>query len=131
MYAFMEHFRFVQFITPAFLLVCFVSFITSAAAVTTTMGGLCSSGVSPESPEARPWLKVFWGTLVGVVAWIMVTFANVEAMRDEVHKTRDEIDGIRMLSNLAGVPTLLICAAVVVCARPGDDEPREVRSLPG
>ena len=102
MYAFMEHFPLVRFITPAFLFVCFISFITSAAAVTCTMGGLCSTGVSPESPEASRTLKLFWGSLVGVLAWIMITFAR--------------IDGIRMLSNLAGVPTLLLCCAVVVSA---------------
>ncbi len=99
-YAFMKHFPLVSFITPAFLLVCFISLITVSAAVTSTMAGLCSTGVSPESPEASPWLKIFWGSLVGVVAWIMITFAR--------------IDGIKMLSNLAGVPTLLLCGAVVV-----------------
>jgi len=102
MYAFMEHFPLVRFITPAFLFVCFISFITSAAAVTSTMGGLCSTGVSPESPEASRFLKIFWGALVGVLAYIMITYAR--------------IDGIRMLSNLAGVPTLLLCGTVVVSA---------------
>jgi len=87
-----------------------------SAAVTTTMAGLCSTGVSPESPEASPLLKIFWGSLVGLVAWIMITFVNVDAIRDVLHKERDELDGIRMLSNLAGVPTLLLCAAVVVSA---------------
>ncbi|MEI8374742.1 MAG: BCCT family transporter [Planctomycetota bacterium] len=114
MYAFMEHFPYIRFITPAFLVVCFVSLITVSAAVTSTMAGLCSTGVSPESPEASPLLKVFWGSLVGLVAWIMITFVNVEAIRDALHKERDELDGIRMLSNLAGVPTLLLCGAVVV-----------------
>jgi len=114
MYEFMEHFPYIHFITPAFLIVCFVSLITVSAAVTSTMAGLCSTGVSPESPEAGPLLKIFWGSLVGVVAWIMITFVNVEAIRDALHKERDELDGIRMLSNLAGVPTLLLCGAVVV-----------------
>lgn len=102
MYAFIEHYPLVRYITPAFLFVCFISFITVAAAVVSTMAGLCSTGVSPDSPEATPLLKIFWGVLVGVLAWIMVTYAG--------------IDGIRMLSNLAGVPTLFLCAAVGIAA---------------
>ena len=102
MYAFIEHLPFVKYITPAFLVVCFISFITSTAAVVSTMAGLCSKGVSLEKPESSAYVKIFWGSLVGLVAWIMITFAK--------------IDGIRMLSNFGGLPALFLCLVIAVSA---------------
>jgi len=62
-----------------------------------------------EHPEGRTWIKVAWGTLVGLAAWIMISFA--------------EVDGIRMLSNLGGFPAacflLFVLAALArVSANP-------------
>ena len=39
-------------------------------------------------------MKVIWGVIVGVVSWVMVSFVG--------------IDGIKMLSNLGGLPAMLI-----------------------
>jgi hypothetical protein len=40
--------------------------------------------------------------MIGVVAWIMIAFFRV--------------DGVRMLSSLAGFPSLFLCFAAVICA---------------
>jgi choline-glycine betaine transporter len=102
MYAFVQHFALMRVLTPLFLLAAFLSFITATAGVLCTMGGLSSTGISPESPESSAWLKILWGAIIGTVSWIMIAFAR--------------IDGIRMLSSLAGPPSLLICLAVVIAA---------------
>jgi choline-glycine betaine transporter len=39
-------------------------------------------------------LKLIWGMTIGVIAWVMVSFAR--------------IDGIRMLTSLGGLPALFI-----------------------
>ena len=64
------------------------------------MSGLCSNGISPESPEPKLWLKVVWGVLVGTVALTLLVFSS--------------IDGIRIMSNIGGIPALFICLLVVV-----------------
>jgi len=38
--------------------------------------------------------------MIGVLAWVMITFAR--------------LDGIRMLSNLGGLPALILCLAVTI-----------------
>lgn len=87
-----------------YLLSAFVCFVTSADSNTTAMAGISSRNVSLEHPEGSLATKVAWGLLVGLVAWTMITFANV--------------DGIRYLSNLGGFPAallvLLMLASLVV-----------------
>lgn len=43
-------------------------------------------------------VKIFWGALVGAVAWVMTSTTG--------------IDGVRMLSNLGGAPGLAILIAM-------------------
>jgi glycine betaine transporter len=39
-------------------------------------------------------LKIVWGTIIGVIAWVMITFAS--------------LDGIRMMNSLGGLPAMFI-----------------------
>ena len=82
------------------LLTAFLSYVTAADSNTSAMSGLCSNGISPESPEPKLWLKVVWGVLVGTVALTLLVFSS--------------IDGIRIMSNIGGIPALFICLLVVV-----------------
>lgn len=66
----------------------------------TAMGGISSTGISPKSPEPGAGIKVVWGVTIGLVAWVMISFAK--------------IDGIKMLSNLGGAPAVIIELLVVV-----------------
>lgn len=45
-------------------------------------------------------LKFVWGISIGVIAWVMVSFAS--------------IDGIKMMSNLGGLPAMFIIICVNV-----------------
>ena len=97
-YGVLENLPFPILTSFAFLLISFVSYVTAADSNTAAMSGLCSTGISPESPEPPKWIKITWGVVVGAIALIMVSFAG--------------IDGIKMTSNLGGFPALFLIILV-------------------
>lgn len=78
----------------AFLFTMYISYVTAADSNTLAMSGLSSTGISPDSPTPPNYIKYIWGIIVGLMAWVMVSFAG--------------IDGIKMLSNLGGLPALIL-----------------------
>ncbi|MEM9991381.1 MAG: BCCT family transporter [Bacteroidota bacterium] len=100
MFAIFDYFPLAKWLGILFLVMSFLSFVTAADSNTTAMGGISSTGISPENPEPSIWIKLAWGGTIGVVAWVMVTFAG--------------IDGIRMASNLGGLPALFLILAMSV-----------------
>ncbi|MDR1287469.1 MAG: BCCT family transporter [Treponema sp.] len=87
-------------IIPLFLFICFICFVTAADSNTNAMGGMSTTGVSPESPEPRLPAKIFWGILVGMVSVVMISASG--------------IGGIKTLSNLGGLPALFIELALLI-----------------
>ncbi|EJE4203776.1 TPA: BCCT family transporter [Vibrio parahaemolyticus] len=86
-------------VTSFFLvLVAFISYVTAADSSTDAIGDLCTKDFTSESDEdtALP-IKIVWGTLIGLVAWIMVSTVG--------------INGVKQLSNLGGLPATLIILA--------------------
>ncbi|MEL7267586.1 MAG: BCCT family transporter, partial [Planctomycetota bacterium] len=77
----------------------FVCFVTSADSNTSAMAAISTSGVSQDNVEASTGLKVVWGTLVGVVAWVMISFADV--------------NGIKTISVLGGLPACLLFIGIL------------------
>ena len=102
-YAFLSQYPIAALTIPVFLFCMFLSYVTGSDAYTTTLGGMSTTGISPKSPEPPMLIKIFWGMLIGLVAWIMVSTTGV--------------NGVKMLSNLGGAPALLleilICVALV------------------
>lgn len=84
----------------AFVLLSFLCFVTAADSNTEAIASLCRrdeghpSFREEERASETLRLKVLWACLIGATAWIMVTFSGV--------------DGVRMLSNLGGLPALFI-----------------------
>ena len=78
------------------LIICFV---TSADSNTTAMAAISSSGISPENPEGNLVVKILWGLTVGTVAWVMISFADVE--------------GIKTISTLGGFPASFLLLLVI------------------
>ncbi len=101
LYAFMQRLPIAAALVPVLLVTAFLSFVTAADSNISAMSGISSTGISPESPEPSMVIKTTWGVTLGLVAWIMVTFAR--------------LDGIRMLSNLGGLPSLFLCLAISGC----------------
>ena len=58
------------------------------------MSGISSTGISPSSPSPSTFIKITWGLVIGAVAFVMINMAG--------------IDGIKMLSNLGGLPALIL-----------------------
>lgn len=88
-----------------FLLAVFISYVTAADSNTTAMSALSSTNIKPDSPEAHKLVKIAWGILIGIITWVMIAFSGEGATTG--------LDGIRILSNLGGLPALLIAYAAL------------------
>jgi choline-glycine betaine transporter len=99
-YALLEQYPFSSVVIAVFVFTTFLSFVTGADANTEAMGAISTRGVRADNPGASPWLKCAWGLAIGVVSWVMVSFAG--------------LNGIKMLSNLGGFPALILVLAVSV-----------------
>jgi len=87
-----------QAISMMALVMIFISYVTAADSTISAMSSMSSVGINPDNPEAPIWIKIVWGSLIGVIAWIMITSAGV--------------DGIRLLCVLGGFPSLFIILMV-------------------
>lgn len=87
-------------VIPFYLFIVFISFVTASDSNTNAMAGLCTTGITQEEQEAAPWLKIVWGITVGVVTWILISFAG--------------IDGIKAASNLGGFPNMFIMILMII-----------------
>jgi len=102
LYAFLNRLPFTEILVPILLLTSFLSVVTTVDSNTNAMSSISSTGISPENPESSIAVKIVWGLVMGMISWVMVTFAK--------------LDGIRMLSNLGGLPGLFLCLAISICA---------------
>jgi len=75
--------------------IAFISYVTAADSSTDAIGDLCIKDFNANSNEKTGLpIKILWGTIIGLVAWIMVSTVGVS--------------GIKSLSNLGGLPATLI-----------------------
>ncbi|MEO1241207.1 MAG: BCCT family transporter [Pseudomonadota bacterium] len=83
-----------------FVTLTFISFVTAMDSNTHSITGVCLKQEAPggQHGQSALFVKVFWGALVGAVAWVMTATTG--------------IDGVRMLSNLGGLPGLFILIAM-------------------
>lgn len=104
-YALFAFLPFTGFVVACFLFTTFVSFVTAMDSNTHSIASVClkAQRQSDEPKGAGLWIKIFWGVLIGSVAWVMTATNGV--------------DGVRTLSNLGGAPGLLIilgCGAALI-----------------
>lgn len=85
-------------IASVFLFTVFLSYVTAADSNTEAMSGISSTGISPSSPSPSTFIKITWGLVIGAVAFVMINMAG--------------IDGIKMLSNLGGLPALILILTI-------------------
>jgi len=93
-YELLEYIPFSSILAAVFLITAFLSYVTAADSNTEAMGGISSTGISPESPAPPVFIKLVWGITIGTVAFVMINMAGIE--------------GIKMLSNLGGLPAINI-----------------------
>ncbi len=99
LYAVFDALPLAAIVIPIYVFIVFISFVTAADSNLAAMGGISSTGITPSSPEPSVLIKVVWGVTVSIVAWVMISYAN--------------IDGIKMLANLGGVPALFLSLFVL------------------
>ncbi|WP_425410759.1 BCCT family transporter [Hyphococcus sp.] len=99
-YVLFDTLPFSQIVIAVFILLTFISFSTAMDSNTHSITGVCLKNMESggKQPQTERWVKVFWGVLVGAVAFIMTATTG--------------IDGVRMLSNLGGLPGLFILIAM-------------------
>ena len=90
-----------SFLMPVFYLVsAFICFVTSADSNTTAMASISARHQRDGDPEGGLIVKVLWGTAVGIVAWVMISFADV--------------DGIKTISVIGGFPVSVFFLMVAI-----------------
>jgi len=98
LYTILQSLRFGTIISVLALVMIFASYVTAADSTVSAMSAMSSLGVSPDNPEAPIWIKIVWGSIIGVIAAVMISSAG--------------IDGIRLLCVLGGFPALFIILMV-------------------
>jgi glycine betaine transporter len=99
-YAIFAKFPWAQFVIPLFLFSVFISYVSGADANTSAIAGMSSKVISHENTEPRNGIKIVWGVSIGIISVVMLTAAG--------------IDGIKMMSNLGGLPALFFEIAVAL-----------------
>jgi len=97
-YAFFSGLPLGKVISGVFVVTAFVTYVAGADAMCATLAGLSTFGINPDNPETKPFMKIVWGVVLGAVAYITLAFAG--------------LDGLKALSNLGGIPTIIFLAAV-------------------
>jgi choline-glycine betaine transporter len=99
-YALFDAYPFTVLVASAFVVLTFISFVTAMDSNTHSIASVClKPAASKREARAHSFpVKIFWGVLVGAVAWVMTSTTG--------------IDGVRMLSNLGGAPGLIILIAM-------------------
>ncbi|GAB2799762.1 BCCT family transporter [Rhabdobacter roseus] len=83
-----------------FLGAAFLSYVTAADSNTAAMSSISTRGTLHPAGEPPVGVKVSWGILIGLIAWVMVSFAG---------EGKDKgLDGVKILSNLGGFPALIL-----------------------
>lgn len=84
-----------------FIFIAFLSYVTAADSNTEAISSLCidtNHGNDKNIERSKSKLKFMWGTVIALIAWSMTAFAGV--------------DGIKMMSNLGGLPALFVVIAM-------------------
>ena len=97
-YAIMNSYPLKAVLSLFFIFIVFLSYVTAADSNTEAMSAMSTKNISADSASAPMLLKIIWGVLIGATSYIMISAAGV--------------DGIKMLSNLGGLPALLLLTAV-------------------
>ncbi|MEM9014547.1 MAG: BCCT family transporter [Pseudomonadota bacterium] len=101
-YAVFDALPFANIAAAVFVLAIFISFVTAMDSNTYSMSEICTDDDPDQSPEmlrTERNVKIMWGVLIGAIAWVMTSTTG--------------IDGVRMLSNLGGLPGLFILITMI------------------
>lgn len=104
-FSILEKLPFASITSVVFFVTAFLSYVTAADSNTAAMSGIsvghdAAAHDDPAKDEPPLYVKVAWGSLIGLIAWIMVSFAG---------EGKDKgLEGVKILSNLGGFPALIL-----------------------
>jgi len=93
-FGFFQMFPLGMVLSVVFLFTVALSFTTLADSMTSTIASMSVTGGKRGDDEAPVILKVVWGILIGIISWVMISYAG--------------INGFKMISNLAGFPIMFV-----------------------
>lgn len=96
-YGLLEQLPAPMIITGLFIFIAFLAYVTAADSNTEAISSLCIESNHADQSDAiaiKSRLKILWGAIIALVAWFMTAFSG--------------IDGIKMMSNLGGLPALFV-----------------------
>lgn len=99
-YSLFAHLPLAGLLAIFYIVSTFVCFVTSADSNTTAMAAISSTGITPDNSEGGLKIKVAWGVTVGLVAWVMISFADIQ--------------GIKIISTLGGFPAAILVVLVII-----------------
>ncbi len=99
-YELMAQLPFGFLISAVYLIAVVITFATATDSTTNAMSGISTTGIEGADDEAPVYMKTLWGAIIGVVAVIFLTVF--------------EVDGIRILSYLGGIPALVIAILSII-----------------
>lgn len=100
LFAFLGEFPFSVFIGWVVLVAIYLSFTTLADSLTTTMSSLTTTGNTIEDPEPPARVKIFWGSIMGIMALLTVTSGTGGEISG--------IDAVKQMATVAGFPVLFL-----------------------
>ena len=103
-YAFFSQLPLGNILIIVFLIVICTSFVTMADSMTYVAAVMSTSGFHHEE-EPPQFLKLTWGIIMGVLAWVMISFAG--------------LDGARMLATISAFPILFLMILLLFAAIKG------------
>ncbi len=99
-YAVIDYFAFATIISAVYVFAVFISFVTATDSTLNAMAGISSQGLVDGAQEAPVMLKIAWGGVITAISIIFISFLG--------------LDGIKMLSYLGGIPSLILGILCVV-----------------
>ena len=68
--------------------------------MTTCVAAMSTKGMTAGASEAPAFLKIIWGIVMGLLAYIMISTSGV--------------DGVKMIGTIAGLPIMFLMIALMV-----------------
>lgn len=99
-FSFLQQFPLSSIVIPIFLITVVISFVTLADSMTTCVAAMSTKGMTAGDSEAPAFLKILWGIVMGLLAYIMISTSGV--------------DGVKMIGTIAGLPIMFLMIALMV-----------------
>lgn len=107
-FAFFENFPFSKLLSALFMITAFLSVVTLADSMTTTVSSLSINSKTSSSEEPPKKIKMFWGIVMSSLAFVNIATAGKVG---EV----SGIDATKQLAIVSAFPLLFVVALMVFC----------------